>query len=130
MIPLIKNCFGNILLSFLTCAAFDFSAMQVCSAAEVNYTDILLNPGNYLNRAVVMKGAFYYNNTERKSFDIKQGDNKIEIFYENLPRQKWAQILQQKNFSKADVTVSGIVKRFSNAENSFYITAADVVIAP
>jgi len=77
-----------------------------------------------------MKGAFYYNNTERKSFDISQGDNKIEIFYENLPRQKWAQILQQENFSKADVTVSGTVKRFGNSENSFYIMAADVVIAP
>ena len=104
--------------------------MQVCQAAEVNYTDILLSPGSYLNRAVVMKGTFYYNNTERKSFEIKQGDNKIEIFYENLPRQKWAQILQQKNFSGSDVTVSGIVKRFGNTENSFYIMATDVVIAP
>jgi len=50
MISLLKNFFwGKILVSFLTYAAFNFSAMQVCSAAEVNYTDILLNPGNYLN---------------------------------------------------------------------------------
>ena len=114
---------------FLICLFFAVLALRVGLAAEVSYTDILLSPASYLNRAVSMKGKFYYSNTERKSFDIKQGDSKIEVFYENLPRQKWAQILQQKNFSDAAVTVSGIVKQFNNTKNSYYIMATDVVIA-
>ena len=94
--------------------------------AQTTYTDILLSPEKYVGTQVTMRGEFSYKNTERKSFDMKQGDNTIEVFYERLPKEKQAAILTQKNFSKAPVAVKGTLKRFANAENSYYIIASDV----
>ena len=74
-----------------------------------------------------MKGTFDYKVTETQSFYMTQGDNKIDVFYENLPLEKQALILQQKNFSKTAVTVVGTVKRFNNRQNTYYIMATDVV---
>ena len=76
-----------------------------------------------------MRGEFRHNNTERKFFDMTQGDNTIQVFYERLPKETQAVILSQKDFSKAPAPVAakGIVKRFSNAENSYYIMATDVL---
>ena len=110
---------------------FVFLALALSHAAtataQVNYTDILLSPEKYLGTEVTMRGGFRYNNTERKSFDMKQGDNTIEVFYERLPREKQAAILTQKNFSQVPVAVKGTLKRFANAENSYHIMAADVL---
>ena len=92
------------------------------------YTDILLAPERYINRVVTMKGAFDYRNTERESFELKQGDDTVEVFYEQLPEQKRALILRERSFSGGVTTVVGTVHRFSNAENSYYIMASDVVI--
>ena len=97
------------------------------ATAQITYTDILLSPEKYVGTEVTMRGEFSYNNTERKSFDMKQGDNTIEVFYERLPKEKQAAILTQKNFSKAPVAVKGTLRRFANAENSYYIMAADVL---
>lgn len=98
------------------------------SAGLVSYTGILLAPERYIGRQITTKGALSYKNTERKSFDLKQGDDTIEVFYELLPPQQQALILRQRNFSDVPVTVRGTVQRFRNAENSYYIMAAEIVI--
>lgn len=94
---------------------------------RIQYTDILLQPEEYIERIAQMKGTFDYKVTETQSFYMTQGDNKIDVFYENLPLEKQALILQQKNFSKTAVTVVGTVKRFNNRQNTYYIMATDVV---
>jgi hypothetical protein len=73
-----------------------------------------------------MSGNFYYKHVERKSFDLQQEDYEIEVYYERLPKKTQAAILSQKNFSKTPVTVKGVLKRFSNAKNSYYIMATNV----
>ena len=99
----------------------------ICPAfSQVTYTDILLSPEKYVGSEVTMQGEFSYKNTERSSFDMKQGDNTIEVFYEKLPKEAQAAILSQKNFSEAPVTTKGTLKRFSNAKNSYYILATDI----
>ena len=97
------------------------------ATAQVKYADILLTPEKYVGKEVTMRGEFRYKNSERKSFDMKQGDNTIEVFYERLPKETQAAILSQKNFSKAPVTAKGVLKRFANSENSYYIMATDVL---
>ncbi len=96
----------------------------------VLYTDILVAPERYLGRIVTMKGAFHYRNTERASFDLKQGDDTVEVFYEQLPELKRASILRERNFSGSSATVIGTVHRFRDAGNSYYIMATDVSVQP
>ena len=95
--------------------------------AQVTHTDILLSPEKYVGKEVTMRGEFRLKNTERKSFDMKQGDNTIKVFYERLPKETQAAILSQKNFSKTPVTAKGVLKRFANRENSYYIIATNVL---
>ena len=73
-----------------------------------------------------MQGEFFIKNTERSSFDMRQGDNNIEVFYKKLPKEVQAAILNQKNFSNAPVTAKGTLMRFSNAKNSYYIMATGI----
>ena len=89
---------------------------------------LLLAPERYIGRQVTIKGTLSYKNTERRSFDLKQGDDTIHVFYELLPQQEQALILREENFSDVPVTVRGAVQRFRNAENSDHITAAKEVI--
>ena len=96
------------------------------AAAEITYSDILLSPAKYVGNEITMHGEFRYKNTERKSFDMRQGDNTIEIFYERLPAETQAVILSQSNFSRAPVMASGTLRRFANRANSYYIMASDV----
>jgi hypothetical protein len=101
--------------------------VHVSSAnTQVTYTDILLSPEKYVGKEVTMSGNFYYKHVERKSFDLQQEDYEIEVYYERLPKKTQAAILSQKNFSKTPVTVKGVLKRFSNAKNSYYIMATNV----
>jgi len=97
------------------------------AVAQLSYTDILLSPEKFVGQEVTMQGAFRCNNTERKSFDMKQGDNVIEVFYERLPKEAQASILSQENFSKTPVTVKGTLRRFANSENSYYIMASAIL---
>jgi|TARA_B110000116_G_C16474602_1_gene419692 hypothetical protein len=103
-----------------------FLCVSTTVAQQVNYTYIILSPQKYLGKEVTKQGTFYYKNEERKSFDIKQRDNNIEIFYQLIPLTVQAAILGQKNFSKTLVTVKGTVKRFSNKDNSYYPMAQSI----
>ena len=99
----------------------------ICPAfSQLTYTDILLSPEKYVDSEVTMQGEFSYKNTERSSFDMKQGDNNIEVFYKNLSKEVQAAILNQKNFSKAPVTAKGTLMRFKDTKNSYYIMATDI----
>lgn len=60
---------------------------------------------------------------------MSQGDNKVEVFYERLPKEVWKTILSQKNFSDAKISVTGIVQKFKNKENTYYIDAKSVIIS-
>jgi hypothetical protein len=91
------------------------------------YTDILLSPENYVGKDVTMHGEFYIMNTERQSFNIMQGDNKIEVFYKQLPKEAQATILSQKNFSNVPVVVKGKLQRYAKTKSSYYIMATDVL---
>ena len=95
----------------------------------VKYVDILLTPEKFLKKTVTMEGKFYYHNPERQSFDIEQGDHKIEVFYQQLPKEKWRRILEEKNFSDAKVTVAGTVQKFRDRNNTYYLVASEVAIA-
>jgi len=104
-----------------------FASWNVLSAADqVSYTDILLQPAKYLNKTVTMKGGFSYKNNERKSFTIKQGDDSVEIVYEKLSQKEKEAILAEKNFSWSPVVATGVLMRYSDAENTFYVEAENV----
>ena len=75
-----------------------------------------------------MRGTFSYKNTERKSFDLKQDDYTVEVFWSCFQRRSGPGILNQRNFSGVVVMVTGKVQRFSNAQNSYYLMATDVVV--
>ena len=94
----------------------------------VSYVDILMNPEKFSKQTVTMEGTFHYNNTDRKSFDMAQGDNKIEVFYEQLPKDTWRTILLQKNFSDVKVSATGIIRKFGNEENTYYLQAKSVAM--
>ena len=94
--------------------------------AQESYIDILLYPEKYIEKDIFIKGKFYYNYTERKSFVIKQDDNEIEIFYQNLSKKDQSTILNESNFSGTIVSVRGIVHSYANTKNSFYIMATDI----
>jgi hypothetical protein len=102
-------------------------AYTLPAIAQVSYTDILVSPENYVGKDVTMHGDFNYMNTERQSFDMKQGDIRIEVFYQQLPKETQATILSQKNFSKVPVTVKGKLKRYAKTKSSYYIMATDVL---
>lgn len=94
----------------------------------VTYVQILLDPDRYVGRTVTMEGSFAYHNAERKSFEMKQDDNEVEVFYEDLPKSEWETILTQKNFSEAKVTVTGKLQRFTDRVNTYYLHADNVVV--
>ena len=98
--------------------------------ADVSCADILQAPERYIGRQITMKGTLSANNTERKSFDLRQGNYTMKVFYGTLPVQKQALILNRKNFSGVLITVTGKVQRFSNVRTSYFITATDVAMLP
>jgi hypothetical protein len=94
----------------------------------VTYAQILLDPERYVGRTVTMEGNFTYHNAERRSFDMKQDDNQVEVFYEDLPRSEWQTIIAQKNFSEAKISVTGKLQRFTDRVNTYYLHADKVVV--
>jgi ankyrin repeat protein len=75
-----------------------------------------------------MKGTFEFKHNERKSFTIKQGDNSIEVGYDALTKAEKAAILAEKDFSHTPVTATGVLKRYADAQNTYYIEGQKVTI--
>jgi hypothetical protein len=62
-------------------APADSELQKLPKRPVVTYVQILLDPERYVGRTVTMEGTFYHHNSERKSFDMKQDDNQVEVFY-------------------------------------------------
>ncbi len=101
---------------------------QPTAAAEISYNQILLSPENYLDKTVTMKGTFEFKHNERKSFSIRQADNSIEILYDGLTKAEKAAILAEKDFSHTPVTTTGVLRRYADAQNTYYIEGLKVTI--
>jgi len=97
---------------------------------QITLVDVLINPADYLDKTVLMEGVFRVNNIERRSFDMNQGDKRVEVFYERyIPRENWRSILNQKNFSDAKVSATGILRKFKDEDHVYYLEAGSVTIA-
>ena len=110
---------------------FIASSIEIAEAPKPStLVDVIINPTDYLEKATIMEGEFDCNNTERKSFDMMQNDKRLEVFYgKHIPRDSWRPILSEKNFSKAKVSVTGILHKYSNQDNSYYLEATSVTIS-
>ena len=117
----IKNGFENI-------APAESELQKLPKPPIVTYVQILQDPERYVGRTVTMEGSFTYHNAERRSFDMKQDDNQVEVFYEDLPKSEWQTILTQKNFSEAKISVTGKLRRFTDRVNTYYLHADNVVV--
>jgi len=110
-----------------------FMATQIRTIADqamksLSLVDLLISPETYLDKTVTIEGVFNYQNAERKVLTIRQGSNKIDVFYGATPRESWRAILSQDVTSDAKVSVVGIVKKYRDSENSYYIDAASVSV--
>ncbi|MCU0857914.1 MAG: hypothetical protein MUC65_05875 [Pontiellaceae bacterium] len=92
----------------------------------VRYADIVCSPEKYLGGAEhVLRGRFCTVNSDRKSFEITQGNCSIEVKYSRLPKEKTAQLLKEAPYSGTPVEVRGAVVKHADAEK-YYIDAKSV----
>ena len=74
-----------------------------------------------------MKGTFHEHYADTESFGLGQGEYVIEVFYENLPDEKKAEILKKPQRIGAPVVVSGVLGKSSIEDDEvYYIEAAAV----
>ncbi len=116
-----KNVLAITLLTMIWSAQVD--------AKEVLYDAILLNPSTYVGKTVTMSGEFAYAEPSRGSFTIEQSGNLIEVFYGDLPQKDKDLIASQRQDSKTQVIVTGIVQRYTDSANKYFIKALSVKIA-
>jgi uncharacterized metal-binding protein len=95
-------------------------------AKDVSYADIAADPAKYVGKRVVMKGFFLYSEPVRESFTIDQNGNSIEVFYGSVSGHDRQFILSQRKYSKAEVTVSGILQRYTNSAHAYFINASSL----
>jgi hypothetical protein len=97
-------------------------------AIKLTYTDFILTPEKYLYKKVIMEGDFVDHRTEKRSFFMEEGGHRVEVFYSALPKEKQADILTKKRkpFFKDHATVTGTLRTYSNAGDSYMISADDV----
>ncbi len=113
---------NRILLLILS---FTFLA-HVAFAKEITYSDILSDPSQYVGKIGTMKGLFAYSEPLKESFTIDQNGRLIEIFYRDLPSRDKDTILAQRKHSKLPVTITGVIRRFENSSNAYYINASSL----
>ena len=107
-------------------AAVILLLLSSVAVAQLNYNDILLSPEKFVGKKATMQGKFSYKNPRQKYFTIKQGDNRIKVYYENLSKNVQASILNQKDYSNILVTVKGTVYQYTDLQNSYYIEASNI----
>ncbi len=98
-------------------------------AKEIIYADILTNPSKYVGKTVTMSGVFAYTEPMRGSFTFDQNGNLIEVFYGDLPQKDKDLIASQKREAKTPVIVTGIVQRYTNIANKYFINASSLQLA-
>ncbi len=94
--------------------------------SAVLYSAIQLNPSKYLGKTVTLTGVFSYNEPARGSFTFDQNGDLIEVFYGDLPQQDKDLIGSQKQNGKTPVVVTGIVQRYTDGANKYFIKASSV----
>jgi len=99
------------------------SAPTVSSRRQVAYADILSNPSQYIGKTVTMKGAFLYSDHMRESFMLDQNGSQVEVFYRDLPQSGKDVILSQRKYSKKQVIATGVIQKFANSANSYFLNA-------
>ncbi len=97
-------------------------------AKEIIYADILADPSKYVGKTVTMSGVFAYTEPMRESFTLDQNSNLIEVFYGDLPQQDKDVIASQKRDAKTPVVVTGIVQRYTNDANKYFINASSISV--
>ncbi len=93
---------------------------------SIIYESILLSPTKYLGKTVTMSGTFAYNEPMRGSFTFEQNGNPIEVFYADLPQKTRDIITSQKEGGKTPVIVTGVLQRYTNSANKYFINASSV----
>ncbi len=101
------------------------AAAQV-EAKDVQYGDILSDPSKYIGKAVTMSGRFAYTEPMRGSFTFEQNGTLIEVFYGDLPQEARDSIASQKEGAKTPVAVTGVLQRYTNIANKYFINATSV----
>lgn len=69
-----------------------------------------------------------YSEPMRQSFVLDQNGNAVEVFLDDLSKADREFILSQKKYSKAPVTVTGIVQRYANNTKTYFINASSVIV--
>ena len=93
---------------------------------EVSYADIVSDPSSYVGKPIVMEGTFAYAEPMRESFTIDQNGALIEVFYRDLPGSDRKSLLAQQQYSKTLLTVSGILKQYTNKKHSYFVNATSL----
>jgi hypothetical protein len=95
--------------------------------ADITYSDLLLNPERYIKQKVMLKGGYETRDPLRKVFEIWQGGDSIEVFYQNLPTSQIKLIESLPPFSSLVMVVNGQAENYHRAPRRFFIIAENVV---
>ncbi len=98
-------------------------------AKEVTYADILANASKFVGKSITMSGIFMYAEPMRGSFTFEQNSNLIEVFYGDLPQKDKDLIASQRQDAKAPVIVTGILQRYTNSTDKYFMNASSLQIA-
>jgi len=110
----------------LTAALLILLIPMAANAKTTLYADILATPAQYVGKAVTVTGMFAYSEPMRESFTINQDNSMIEVFYKDLSPEEKAYILALKQYSKTSITATGVVQRFANSANTFFLNATSL----
>lgn len=106
-----------------SCSSFAQQPYAIIRPAHVDYRLILLTPNVYLEKKVVMKGTFRGRDDEQELFKIRQGDDFVDVFYRDLPKETKAEILTAETDGDLQVMAGGKLLRYSNRRNTYYVLA-------
>ena len=93
----------------------------------IRFEQIYQFPQDFVDQEVLMKGTFREHYADTESFGLGQGEFVIEVFYENLPAEKKAELQKKSQGIDAPVVVSGVLGKSSIEDDEvYYIEAAAV----
>jgi hypothetical protein len=104
------------------------AAAVPATQATVSLFDILSDPAKYVNKPVTTTGVFLYSEPMRQSFTFEQNNKSMEVIVSDLSKIDRERILGQKKNSKVTVSVTGLLQKYANEDNRFFITAYTVTL--
>ena len=112
--------------AWLLLPLFALTVSTYADAQAVRIADVVSDPAAYLGKRIVIQGSFLFAEPIRESFTINQNGSKIEVFYYDLPGSDKQFILSQQNYSKTELTVSGIMQQYTNSAGSYFMKATSL----